>query len=347
MKQIVVVLMISVLAGCSFMVKTPTVANYSNLSRIDSGTTKNDAAVLLGAPQGKGTHIYDGNQHELQFYYGFAGKFTLSTAQYDSGTAFITYGGDHPVELIYFTSKASGPEISFTKTLSVKNLVDSIRLGESTIDAVFASLGQPDYVGKRINYLKNKNNIIAFWDASQIESKGAIKEKWILAGYDESGVVQDLIWVSSSEEDIREFGEISEQQMKQLSRVTVAGFFPVLEPTAMSTGTKIDPVQVDALVKTSPNNVKDIISIIGKPTALGIKSFDGDPSMSLSNWSFSTVEMKGEEHNYIPPMASEEEREQLSEGKTFMVMSVEQSRLIVGHDRDGEIKEILWVRPVQ
>jgi len=329
------------------MVKTPIVANYSNLSKIDSTTTKNNVDVLLGTPQGKGTHIYGGIQHELQFYYGFAGKFTTSTVQYDSGTAFITYGGNHLTELIYFTSKASGPEISFTKNLSIKKLADTIKLGESSIDAVFASLGQPDYVGKRINYQKDIYNRIAFWDATQIETKGAMKEKWILVGYDDSGVVQDLIWVSSSEDEIKEFGEISEQQVKQLSRRTMAGFFPILEPTAMSTGTKIDPVQVDALVKTSPRNVKDIIKVIGKPTALGIKSFEGDPSISLSNWSFSVVEMKGEEHNYIPPIASEKEKNKLSEGKTFMVMSIEQSRLIVGHERDGTIKEIFWVRPVK
>jgi len=347
MKQLLIVLMISALSGCSFMIKTPTVANYENLSRIDGSTTKNDVAVLLGAQQGKGIHVYDGNKHELHYYHGFAGKFTSSTALYDSGTAFITYGSDHPVELIYFTSKASGPEISFSKNLSIKKLADTIKLGESKVDAVFSSLGQPDYVGRRINYKKNIDHKIAFWDSSKIETKGAIKEKWILVGYDESGIVQDLIWVSSSDDDIREFGEISEQQMKQLSRMTVAGFIPMLEPTAMNTGTKIDPVQVDALVNKSPQNIKHIIDILGKPTALGIKSFDGDPSMNLSNWSFSTVEMKGRESNYIPPMASEEERKHLSEGKTFMVMSVEQSRLIVGHNSKGEVQEIRWVGPVK
>ncbi|GEM_PF-1570161 len=347
MKTLLVILLAVFLSGCSFMVKTPTVANYGNLPQIDNNTTKNDIAILLGTPQGEGIHIYDGAPHEMQFYYGFAGKLTFNTAQYDSGTAFITYGSNRPLDIIYFTSKATGAEISFTKNLSIKTLANNIKLGESNIEAAISVFGQPDYVGKRINFKKNINHKIAYWDASRLETKGAINEKWIMIGYDNSGITQDLIWVSSSSEDINEFGEISTQQIKQLSRLTIAGFFPVLEPTAMSTGTKIDPVQVDALIKTSPANINDIIKVLGLPTALGIKSFDGDVPMSLSNWSFSIVEMKGREHNYIPPMASEEEREKLEKGQTFMVMSVEQSRLIVGHDRDGEIKEILWIRPVK
>lgn len=115
----------------------------------------------------------------------------------------------------------------------------------------------------------------------------------------------------------------------------------------MSTGTKIDPIQVDALIKSSPKNVKEIISVLGLPTALGIKSYDGNEPVVLSNWSFSFVEMKGEEHNYIPPMATEEEKEKLKDGVSYMVMSIDQSRLMVGHNANGEVKEILWVRPTK
>ena len=179
-----------------------------------------------------------------------------------------------------------------------------------------------------------------------MESKGAIKEKWLLVGYDENKVIQDLIWVSSDAKDIKAFGEVTEQQMKQMSRTVIAGFLPVLEATGLDTGTKIDVVQVDALLKTNPKNVKDIVKVIGKPSALGIKSFKGDDSLNLSHWSFMKLDVKGQEHNYVPANATEEQRKQMLES-TFTVISIEQSRLMVGHTPNGEIKEILWTYPTK
>jgi hypothetical protein len=328
MKNLVLIVVLIFMSGCSFMVKTPIVANYENFEKISDYPKKNEISLLLGTPQGEGIHIYNGTSKELLFYYGFAGKFTLSTAQYDSGTAFISYDSERPVDFTYFTSKASGPEISFTKNLSIEALSGALKLGESRIENIYNVLGQPDYLGKRINYENDINNKVAFWDSSKIETKGAIKEKWILIGYDKFGITQDLVWVSSSKDDIKEFGKVSESQVKQLSRIKFVDIIPILDPTAMSTGTKIDPIQVDALIKTSPKNVKEIIEVIGLPTALGIKSYDGDEPMTLSNWSFSVVEMKGKEHNYIPPGANDEEKEKLRQGASYMVMNVDQSRLI-------------------
>lgn len=334
------------LTGCSLMVKTPVVANYNNLDLIDKNTTKNDVAVLLGTPQGVGMYGHKDSLNELQFYYGFAGKFSMSGANYDSGFSFITYKDEKPVDLIYFTSKMSGHEIQFKKEISIKQFADSLQLGKSTFDELTSVMGQPDYIGRRVNFPANIYNTVGYWDASQMESKGAIKEKWLLVGYDENKVIQDLIWVSSDAKDIKAFGEVTEQQMKQMSRTVIAGFLPVLEATGLDTGTKIDAVQVDALLKTNPKNVKDVIKVIGKPTALGIKSFKGDNSLNLSHWSFMKLDVKGQEHNYVPSSATEEQRKQMLES-TFTVISVEQSRLMIGHTPDGEIKEILWTYPTK
>ena len=69
--------------------------------------------------------------------------------------------------------------------------------------------------------------------------------------------------------------------------------------------------------------------------------------MVLSNWSFYKIEMKGHEYNFIPPGSSEEQRKILGQGESYMVMDITQGRLIVGHDSKGEIKEILWFKPVK
>lgn len=344
MKNFAALVLVALLSGCSFMIKTPVVADYSNLDKISSITTKNDVAILLGTPQSRGTHIIKDKANDLDFYFGFAGTFTMSSAKYNFGTAFVSYKNEKPDNLIYFTAKPD-KEIQLSQNLSIKLVADKIILGKSKIDSVFQVLGPAQYTGRRVGFENGIDHSIAYWDASELQPEGSIKEKWLLIGYGNDRTVQDLIWVSSRPEDVREIGEISEQQLRELSRTTFVGLIPVMEPTAMTTGTKIDTVQVDALIKNSPKNIKEFISVLGSPNALGIKSFSGDEPMGLSNWSFSKVEMKGEERNYIPPNASKEDIDRLQSSGSFMVMSVEQSRLMVGHDADGKIKEIMWLRP--
>jgi hypothetical protein len=346
MKFIAIIITSLLLISCSVMVRTPTIADYDNLNKIDENTSKDDVLILLGTPQGKGVHIYDGTQKELDFYYGFSGTMTATTAQNDSGTAFITYESDRVVDLNYFTSDASGPPRILNKQISIQALANILTLGGTSIRSVYEVLGPPDYEGKRIRFESDKNHKTAVWDASKLGSGGAIKEKWVLIGYDSNEVAQDLLWVSSDEEDIKEFGKISEEKIEGISRTSMAGFFPVLDPRSISAGTKLDVMQVDALMRTSPTNVKHFISVLGQPTALGIKSFDGDEPIIFSNWSFSSAEVLGREHNYIPAGATDEQIAEIHASGSYMIISVDQSRLMVGHDSNGNIKEIIWVRPI-
>jgi len=344
---LILIYIITSVSACSFHVKTPIVADYHSLNQFTpTSCSRNDILVALGEPQGKGIHRLDNKTYDLSFYYGLAGKFTLSTAQCDSGTVFVSYEKEKPVNLLYFTSEISGPKISFKKNLSIKELADKLVIGKSDLEKVFDVLGVPDYKGKRINKCIGLTLNIAYYDSSKLQNEGAVKEKWILVGYDDNHIIQDLVWVSSYPEDIKEFGEIEPQQVKQLSRMTVAGLFPVREPLAIKTGTRIDPVQVDALLRKAPKNVDEIAKVLGQPSAFGIKSFKGDDPMILSNWSYSKVAVKGKEHNFIPPGASDEEREELRRGKSYMVMEITQSRLMVGHDKDGRIHEVIWFKPI-
>jgi hypothetical protein len=163
------------------------------------------------------------HSYPLSFYYGFAGVFTSSTAKYDSGTAFITYAGKDPVDILFITSKASGPEIKLEKDLSIRKIVGQVVLGETNVQKVYQTLGNP--------------------------------------------------------------------------------------------------------------------------TALGIKSFKGDPSMFLSNWSYSKIEIKGTEDNFVPVGPSGEQKMEVEQAPSYMVLDIAQSRLMVGHDQEGIIKEIIWLKP--
>lgn len=334
------------MTACTFKIKTPVTADYQKMDIFPlNKMVRNDLEVALGSPQGRGIHYIHENEHDLTFYFGFAGTATLSSLNYDSGTAFITYENEKPLNILYFTSRISDQGIPIGKDLATGKLLKELKIGQTRVADIYAYLGNPYYTGKRVDNYNGIYHNIAFYDVSVLANDGAVKEKWILIGYDEKNVVQDLIWVSSSPQDIRELGSIEPQQFKQLSRMTVAGFIPMLEPQSLSTSTKIDPVQVEALLKTKPKKIGDFLKVLGKPTALGIKSFAGEPPMILSNYSFSKVELKGNEHNYIPPSASEEQRKKLSSGESYMVMDITQSRLMVGHDNEGNIKEIIWVKP--
>jgi hypothetical protein len=334
--------------GCSFMAKTPIVADYQKLNLINQMSTKNDVEKMLGTPQGVGVHIVNGHTYDLTFYYGLAGRFSLfGSANIDTGTAFISYQANNLADLLYFTSMATGPKISFDIDFPIKKLSEKLILGKSNISVVCEIMGQPQYKGRWIDKSNKVAHSVFFWDASQIQNNSAIKEKWLLIGFDNQEIVQDLNWVSSMPEDIKDFGEISEQNLKQLTRFTMAGFLPYFEPQSISTSTKIDPIQIDAVLKSNPTNIKTIKDIIGTPTAIGIRSFKNNSPLILSNWSFSKIEMKGYEDNFIPIGASKEEIEKSGQLESYMVMDVTQSRLIVGHNIQGEIKEILWIKPIK
>ena len=289
----------------------------------------------------------DSFEKELDFFFGFAGEFTMSSVDYESGTAFVSYDNEKLAELIYFNSKATGKPYPTNLDLSIKTVANALWLGNSKIDDLIKLIGTPLYNGRRVNFSANINHTVAYWDASQLQPNGAIKEKWLLVGYDQKRVIQDFIWVTSKPEDIKDFGNVTEQQIERMSRVQISGFVPISVTTSMNVGAKIDPIQVDALIRSQPKNIKEIIDVIGQPSAIGMKNFMENGIVTLSNWSFSTVEMKGKEDNYVPLNATPEIRAKLGEKPSFMVMKVDQSRLVVAHSANGEIKEILWTKAIK
>lgn len=289
--------------------------------------------------------MLDGDRHSLSFYYGFAGIFTSTSTRCDSGTVFLTHDKDNPVHILYFASKASDPERALGKDLPIKKLAEQVVMGQTNVQKVFEIIGPADQRGKRIDTRTGITHNIAFYDASHWQNDSAISEKWMLVGYDDLGVVQDLLWVSSLPHDIKQLGSIEPAQFKQISRMSIAGFFTVVDVEALSMGTRIDPVQVDALIKTGPRHINDIKSIIGKPSAMGIKTFKGDAPVLLSNWSYAKFEIKGMEHGYVPVSSTEKEKVQLESAEQYLVVDITQSRLIVGHDQDGVVREIMWMKP--
>jgi hypothetical protein len=340
----VVILMLT--TGCTFMVKTPVVADYQRLNLLNQSTTRTDVEKMLGTPQGMGVHIVNGKTYDLTFYYGISGTISMfGASNVDFGMALISYEGDKLVNLLYFTAM-SKDDITFGQDIPIKRLAEKMIVGETNIRVVYEIMGPPRYRGRLIHENNNAIHNIVAWDSSRTQNNSAIKEKLLILGIDDREIIQDINWVSSLPEEIQALGETSEQHRQQISKIASAGYFLVPQLQSISTTTKLDAIQVDAILKDKPANVKEISDIIGKPTALGIRSFKNNPPLILSSWSHYKAVMMGYEAAIIVGV-SEEAKVRREQAPTYMVMDFIQSRLIVGHDSNGEIKEILWFKPLK
>ncbi len=340
-------LMLSV-GGCLIDVKTPIVANYQKLQTVQPVSSRSDIESMLGTPQSSGLHMLDGNSYELSFYYGFIGSISSSEARCDSGTAFMTYDKDTPVQVLYFTSTSSDPGIVIRKDLPIKKLMQQMTIGKTNIQTVYAALGVPDYKGRRIDKRAGLIHNVAFYDASHMQYPGAEYEKWLLIGFDDRGAIQDVMWVSSMQDDVAEFGKTAPfPAPRQISRTVVTDLLiPMDDPRAFITGGTIDSLQVDALMRTKPTRIEQIRNTIGNPLTLGIKNFKGSSSLMLSGWSYYTMDYKGSEDNYRLSASFPGEPPKESDlGPTYHIVNVAQTRLLIGHDRDGTIREIMWLKP--
>jgi hypothetical protein len=134
--------------------------------------------------------------------------------------------------------------------------------------------------------------------------------------------------------------------LMQISRLDQADWGIVYaRPEAFSTNTKIDPGQVEALLRTQPRTMDDITSVLGKPTAYGIKSFKGDEPVLLAHYSHMSLELTGREEKYISPSADEKTRKENLTDEKYHIIDAKQTFLIIGHDVNGAIKEIIWMKP--
>ena len=132
----------------------------------------------------------------------------------------------------------------------------------------------------------------------------------------------------------------------QISRMDQADFGIIYaKPESFSTNTKIDPVRVEALLRTNPSRLSDFTSVLGKPTAYGIKSLKGDNPVILAHYSHMSLEITGREEKYVSPSADEETRRSNLTNKKYFIMDARQTLLIIGHDTKGNIKEIIWMKP--
>lgn len=331
-------------SGCTFMIKTPIVADYSKLSTIDKLSSKSDIERIIGKPQGDGVHIINGKQYDLKFYHGMYGKFTLSTALMNSGLAFISYSSNEMKNVIQMSRKISDGELLLKRPIPVKSLTNKIVIGQSKIDPIIELLGQPMNTGKRVDKENGISHDLAYWDATKFQDNKEILEKWLLIGYDTERKIQDIIWVSSDPEDIKGYGEIAEQTFKQINP---SGIFKYNGSPTIESSNNIDSFYVDSLLNNRIDNVKKFIDTFGLPTAVGIKSFKNEPPLNLSNWSYSKMKISGRVEGYIPPNASGEDYKNDMVGKTYFNMDVKQTRLMVGHDSSGNIKEVFWAKPFE
>lgn len=343
----VVLAALSLLGSCAVLVKTTEVPAVATLESADlDGMTRTQFEILMGGAQSKGVHIVEGRSLDMLYYFGMKGVMTLfpsQGAQIDSGMAFASFDEDERLEEIVFVrSRFDGPEIKIGGVLPVAKVADHVTLGQTSIAQLEELLGTPSYRGSRFNAASGVRHSLSFFEASKAESSGLLRERWLLAGHDESGVVQDLLWASSFPEDMKSLGEVAPQSLMAMTKLDVSFPLPVVRADSVSSSTKIDPVQVEAIIRTAPTSIDGYIDVLGKPTAVGFKAFSEHEPWLLSHWSYMQSEYLGNEK--LPPMEpSADGRE--ARPKSFMVLDIQTTRLMVAHTPDGAVREVIWLRP--
>ncbi len=334
-------------SGCSIYVRTSSLPRVNQLRDLSPESTDRDGLLLaLGTPTGHGVHRVGDGDRELWFYSSMSGKMNVFTASgpMDSMIAFASLNDGGQVEdLLSFTSSFDGVPLRPAKTIGVRRIADRITVGTTRADEVVAEFGEPTYRGRRYSRVHGVNHGLLFYDASKQKS-GALRERWLIIGHDQGGIVRDLLWTSSFDEDIAEMGTIQAQQLRELTHLDADFPYTFSRTHAVSTSTKIDAGQVGALLRSASSNVEDFTKVLGAPTARGFKAFHGEEPLILAHWSFQEMAMRGQERSPPPRPVVYPDGSSLP-SVTYNVFESAQTRLFVGHSPDGAVREVYWVEP--
>lgn len=346
---IVACLCVSVAPGCVINIKTPSVPSFERLQSAEPEVmSRTDFEILMGTPQSVGIHWLDGTKYALTYYYGIMGQMTVfpgQSAQLDSGMVFAAFDGeDNLSELVYVTSDFDGPKLNLGGgSLSVVDVAEGIEAGVSTIDELESILGEPSYRGRRFSSGHGVHHDLAFFDTSEVGRSGVVKERWLLAGFDEGRIVQDLLWASSFEEELESIGKVELPKLRRMTRMDYGYRYWVTTTESVSSSNRIDPVQVEALLRTQPATIDEYVEVLGTPTARGFKTFEEHEPWAIAHWSHMSTDFIGNERN--PAMDNSVNEDGTPRERTYMVMDVQTTRLMVAHTPEGEVKEVIWLRP--
>lgn len=333
---------VPLVTSCWVAVKTPLVAQYERLDALTFlDTDQDDIELAIGTPQGIGIHRLGEQELSAAFYQGLIGRVSISgSLKADYGMAFVSYEGSHVEQVFYARSSQSDPAIRIRGPLPIVALANQLTLGVSHIEDVVEVLGHSAFRGRRINKSSGIQHDIVWYDRSEPPSSfGPLKERFVLLGYDQDRVVQDLMWISSFPEDSKGLGTVNELRFNQFSKLDL-GSWTGWQLTAFSTD-RIDTMQVDALLRSTPQKIEEFVEVLGPPTARGIKSFQEHEPLLVAAWSSIKSELLGRESYAMPDQYAPNGQRIVS----YVVNDMPQSRLIVAHRADGQIEEIMWFAP--
>lgn len=340
-KLLLIVFVISLNAGCTFLIKTEDVADYRKYNKITKDTSVKEAKSILGMPSGIGTHYFNGKKHNIESYIGMYGKFGLSSATYSTGISFLTYDNDTILRLLIMNRNIADGERELTTDKDIKDATNGIVFGKTNISEVINKFGKPLNTEGTLSY--NINHKIYFWDFSKLAKNEPIIEKMLIIGCDSSNVIQDLFWISSIENDIKSIGSTKSQTTKDISGSYGIDSFVDSQKLLFSTDNIIDKLKVDALLDTISDklNISTVIDKIGLPTARGVYRIAPSDTLLVASWTHSTFMVKGKDHGFVPFEVTED-----NQGSYFN-MAISQTRLIIMYDLSGVVREVIWLKPVR
>ncbi len=340
-------------SSCRTYLRTYATPRLDRLDGVDlEQLDRNQCEILLGSPQGVGVQTDDDGTNELSYYFGLKGWLNpFGDGQLDSGKGYISFDADGMVaDLLIVQSRFDGPRIRTRDTIRVSEAAAVIQMDQSTTEDLVEALGEPEYQGRRYNRSSKVDHRLLFYDGSRTGSRDTIGIQWLFVGYSEHDqVLRDVLWVSSNSDDFEELQELQSARLRATTKPDFDYPFSVNRVESMSTSLRIDPAQIEAVLRTDPGQLKDFVDVIGPPLARGAKSFaEGEP-LQISLWISEEAEVLGNE--YGPPM--EEPTPRNSPGlrtpppqKSYVVMRPKHTLLLLAHSEEGDIHEVVWIKPI-
>jgi len=341
-KTLTLITLLTMVTGCTFLIKTEDVADYRKYKEISKDSTITQAVKILGTPASTGIHFYNGNKHNIEAYIGMYGKFGMSAATYTTGISFLTHDANSIERLLIMSREIADGERELGTDKEIKDVTKDIIFGKTTIDSITSKFGKPlNSNGTLYSKDSNINHQLHYWDFSKMPKDKPIIEKMLIIGCDKDNTIQDLFWISSMENDIKSIGDVKSSTVKDISGNYGIGNFIDSQKLLISTDNLIDRFKVDDVMSkiNSSTNVNTVIENIGLPTARGIYRIYPNETLIVASWSHSTTLVKGKDRSFVPFEATEDNV------GSYLNIAIKQTRLIIMHDQSGIIREVMWLKP--
>ena len=225
------------------------------------------------------------------------------------------------MQSIYWTSNPKVSSISINARKPIQYLASLVATDAMMVPDVEKLLGVAPYTGFIQTPNAQEQRSLLFYDSSKVGKNDTVAENLLLIGFDQSQRATDVLWQSSDPKEVEAMGAIGFAYMGRRG------------DQKAEVGNRIDPAKIDALLVTDPKDIADFELALGMPTSRGYKKFMNEDKLLVSSWAHQKMSFVGKQ-----PGTSNKQ-------KSYLTLDLALSRLMVAYRPDGEVVEVMWIKP--